>query len=425
MELFSPAIARDAREGVAARMFAVAWGFFAIASLIGLLLRVQAMVAFGGINYGHLLHAHSHVAFLGWVFNAFFALSMCLFVREREVRGYGRLFGVTQLAVVGMLIAYPVQGYARWSIAASTLHMVCSGVFAWKLWRSRAATGVEGNYLRAGLVCMVVSGAGPLALGPLAASGLRDSPLYVLAIYFYLHCQYNGWFLLFLQAALLRRMKQCGAGADEPLARRAFGWLGAGVILTFALSALWTEPPAWVRAAALAGGVAQLVGAFYFLKSVRSASAVPAMNGGVVRWLGAIAAGAYGFKVVLQLAAAIPGVDAVAIQRSSVIGFLHLVFLGVVTPLLIAAAIERGWMRREGCGRAGLVLYLAGALMTGVILAWPTFARVCGFSAVDGQPLGLVLAAALSAAGILVLAGALRTKQVANESGEKDTGKEP
>jgi hypothetical protein len=386
------------REKVARRMFGVAWIFFAVATAIGLLLRVQAVAPVDGINYGHLLHTHSHVAFLGWVFNAFFALAMCLFVTTEEQRTFVRLFWVTQLAVVGMLIAYPIEGYARWSIAASTLHMLCSGVFAWRLWRGGGVADLAGRYLKVALAFMLISGAGPLALGPLAVSGLRDSPWYLLAIYFYLHCQYNGWFIFFLQAALLRWMRERGANIDERGVRRALRWLVAGVVLTFALSTLWTEPPAWVRAAALLGGAAQVVGAIGFWQSVRGGVKLFSRRDVAARWLGAIAVGAYALKVVLQFVAAWPGGDALAVQRPVAIGFLHLVFLGVVTPLLIVAARARGWMRRGWFAHVGLGLYVVGALLMGVFLAWPAGA---------GNAAGLVVAAGLSAAGVLGLGATL------------------
>ena len=48
---------------------------------------------------------------------------------------YNRLFWVTQLAVVGMMIDFPAQGYAFVSILFSTLHIFCSYYFCYLIWK--------------------------------------------------------------------------------------------------------------------------------------------------------------------------------------------------------------------------------------------------------------------------------------------------
>lgn len=49
-----------------ARRFRVAWGFLLGSVLIGLGLRLQWVRPWTSLGYNDLLHAHSHVAFLGW-----------------------------------------------------------------------------------------------------------------------------------------------------------------------------------------------------------------------------------------------------------------------------------------------------------------------------------------------------------------------
>jgi len=397
-------------------MFAVAWVFLVCAVVIGLLLRMHAVTPLSGFHYGNFLHAHSHVAFLGWVFNAFFALALRFFVSERDGPFFSRLFWVMQVAVLGMLVAYPIQGYGRWSIAASGLHMLCSGVFAWKLWRGNVAQGEAGRYLRTALLFMVVSGVGPLALGPLAAGGLRDSPWYTLAIYFYLHCQYNGWFIFFLQAVLLQRVSE---PVRRERARKAWGWLVVGAVLTFALAALWTAPPAWVRAIAVAGGVSQCVGAGYFFKSILGETdGVTGSWSGVSRLLAATAAGAYATKVVVQWMAAFPVFSGLALQRPVAIGFLHLVFLGIVIPLVVGLAVEQGWIKPGVRLRVALVPYFFGAGLTEWLLGYPALAGILG---IPGAGLevgsGLAVAAGAMVVGVWLLRPAFKRESAADDCG--------
>ncbi len=365
-----------ARASAARRAFVVAGWFLMVLAGLGALLRLQTVRPVAGVNYAHVLHAHSHVAFLGWVFNAFFALALRCFVVDVDVRRFWRLFVVLQIAVVGMLLAYPVQGYDAVSIAFSTLHMVCSAVFAWWLWRRNRATPVARSHLRVALVFMVASGLGPLALGPLAALGLRDSPGYLLAIYFYLHCQYNGWFLFFLQALAFQDASQAREMPTRNTAdaRRALGWLGTGAVLTLALSTLWLHPPVWVYVIAALGGAAQLVGCFYLVRSLRGRGG---RFHGPARWLGGLALAGFLLKHLLQAASAWPALEPWVNHRFTVIAFLHLVFLGVVTPLLLAWGLRLGWLRDGLRLRVGLVVFFAGALATEVVLVSAPMGLVC------------------------------------------------
>lgn len=376
----------SADAGLARRAFGTACGFLVVTAALGSLLRWQMVRPVEGLNYGHFLHAHSHVAFLGWVFNAFFALALRFFATPGDLPAFRRLFAVAQVAVAGMLIAYPIQGYGTVSIAFSTLHMGCSAVFAWRLWRRNRATQAARGHLRAALAFMAVSGLGPLTLGPLAALGLRDSPAYLLAIYFYLHCQYNGWFMFFLQALMF----QDATGRNAADARRALVWLGTGAVLTLALSALWLHPPGWVYAVAAAGGAAQLTGCVYLVRGLRGRP----WFSGAARWLAGLALAGFLLKHALQAASAWPGMAALVNHRFTVIAFLHLVFLGVVTPLLLAWALRLGWLRDGWRLRSGLAVFFAGALVSEL--------------AVAGVPLGMVwphLMETLLVAALALLAG--------------------
>jgi hypothetical protein len=408
MEPVSRAITAESATN-ARRMFAVAWLFLAVSAALGLLLRAQSVVPLAGLNYGYLLHAHSHIAFLGWVFNAFFALALRFFALEADSRSLWRLFIVTQVAVLGMLVTYPLQGYARESITFSTVHMVCAGIFAWKLWRRNRASGVAQLYLRAALVFMLLSGLGPLALGPLAALGMRDSPWYALSIYFYLHFQYNGWFLFFLKATALQRLAEPGHAEATAPARRAFGWLVVGCVLTVALSSLWLNPPLWVFAVGAAGAAAQLIGVALLrplLHPARRLFTSPAAKAGAVLALAALLA-----KYGLQLVSGWPALAEIAAHRFAVIAFLHLVFLGVATPMLVAWALELGWMRWNRLAAGGAAAYLAGALATQLPLAYTPFASAAGWSPWPQLATTLAAGSLLMALGVLGLGAGLRWRQ--------------
>lgn len=392
---------------ILARRFAVAWVFLLVSAVLGALLRLVPLVPMDLVVYGYVLHAHSHVAFLGWVFNAFFVVALRHFIPADRACGYTRLWWILQIAVLGMLASFPAQGYGAVSIAFSTLHMAASAVFAWKLWRKNLAVPGARFFLRAALVCMLVSGLGPLALGPLAALDLRDSPAYLLAIYFYLHFQFNGWFVFFLLALWMQRGAEPGPRRVSAISGYS-GWLlVAGGVLTYALSALWLAPPRWVYAVGLAGGILQLAGGAGLLAGLRPAAG--GLGGGVSLLLLRIALGSLVLKMLLQVAAVMPGLSALASQRFVVVAFIHLIFLGLVTPALLRWAIDEGWLARGARRSTGIALYLTATIATEMVLVTPTLLGMLGIPAtLPIQPL-LFGASAVLVASVAVLGATLRT----------------
>lgn len=360
-------------DDLARTAFVVALGCLTAVAATGALLRWSQIRPLPGFNYGHWLHAHSHTAFLGFVFNAFLGLALVRFLPDAERPAFRRLFVVLQVAVLGMFATFPAQGYGPASIAFSTLHMIGAGVFAWRLWRKNTAAPGARAHLRVALACLVISGVGPLALGPLAALGFRDTPAYALCIYFYLHAQYNGWFLFFLQALLLQPPAGREASVRQTrLARAACLWLGAGVVLTLAQSTLWLGPPAWVNVVAGLGGVAQLVGFGIFLRALAAPGTAGAWFAGsrpaTARWLLRLALAAWVLKLVLQATAVAPGLDALVNHRFIVIAFLHLVFLGVVAPAILAFGFTAGWLRNTCAARFAVGVFFSAAAVSELVL---------------------------------------------------------
>jgi hypothetical protein len=244
---------------------------------------------------------------------------------------------------------------------------------------------------------MFLSAAGPLALGPLAAAGLRGTAWYSFAVYFYLHFQANGWFVFLLLEPSLHAVATPADGA-----RRSVQLLAAGCVTTLALSTLWMNPPAWVRGVGIAGSGLQLVAA---TRLGRAIWPHPAWASAPARILYQFGLGVLAAKFVLQFLAGWPGLVEIATLRPSIIGFLHLVFLGAITPLLLAWALEHGWLRWRQPSRIGIGLLVAGTGLTEAVLFSPAVAVVLDPGA--GWPRfaeTLVVAAVLMVTGIIVTA---------------------
>src|SRR5690554_8049063 len=109
--------------------------FFLAAALLGLLLRYFAVSSIE-FEYRYVVHAHSHVALLGWIYFALITLIGHFFLKDKIPRKvYRRIFGFTMFTVIGMLASFPFTGYALFSIIFSTLFLFASYFYVWAFFK--------------------------------------------------------------------------------------------------------------------------------------------------------------------------------------------------------------------------------------------------------------------------------------------------
>ncbi|OYX20178.1 MAG: hypothetical protein B7Z16_06945 [Algoriphagus sp. 32-45-6] len=95
-----------------------ALGFFLVASLLGLTMRAFYVVEIPVLEYRHILHAHSHLALLGWGFMMLMgAMIVAVDDRSDYVKRYGWWSVALVISLIGMLLSFPVQGYGSVSIS--------------------------------------------------------------------------------------------------------------------------------------------------------------------------------------------------------------------------------------------------------------------------------------------------------------------
>lgn len=369
------------------RQLLSALGLLIVAQLLGLLLRLQFVRPLAGVNYGFFLHAHSHVALLGWLHALLLiTLPRAFLPAGQSLKAYDRIFWCSQLTVLGMLLSFPVQGYAAVSITFSTLSLFCIYAFVYCLLRDTRQTQqplaaqLSFQVLRWSLWLLVLSTLGPWSLGPIMALKLNQQPVYYLAIYFYLHFQYNAWFLLGALALALRWLESEGQrpGGGLRLAVRCLCWSS---LPTLALSALWLKPALWVW---LLGGAGALLQLFALLAAWQAKNSwyLP-----VCHWLReqpqhfwlkvllGISLLCLHLKVLLQAFTALPYFAALAAeQRPLIIVYLHLVLLGVLTCFWLAKLLPAKPTRFQhlalGCFVTGFVLSEGLLLYQGLSQAW-------------------------------------------------------
>src|SRR5690606_22266672 len=304
---------------------------FLIAATLGLFLRFLYIYLTTGFNFKFLTHAHSHIAMLGWVY-----LSIQCFVVGWYIKGslkkYKRLFWVTQLAVVGMLLSFPFQGYAAISISFSTLHIFCSYFLAYYCLKEIKPINPANKFMRWAFIFMILSTIGVWCLGPSVSQLGKSSPFYQLAIRYFLHFQFNGWFLFAVLSILLKILKI----PNSSLVSKVYTLGIISTILTFAFPASWylnLDMLYWVNAL---GVILQLAMLYYLVRLLRQPLGDYLSNQNtLVKNLYRFAIFSFMIKVITQIFSCVPYIaDQAHLYRNLVIGFIHLFMLGIISSLL-------------------------------------------------------------------------------------------
>ncbi len=308
---------------------------------MGLILRFYFVTSLP-INYKFLLHAHSHTALLGWIYLGLTTLIYKIFLAKAEKpKLYKRIFFLTNISILGMILTFPVQGYALYSIIFSTLFLFASYWFAWFAMKHIPAhfkKRFSWKLIKTSLWYLVLSSIGPWAIGGVMSTLGPESIWYKTSIYFYLHFQYNGWFILALLGILFYILEEKGIEFNREKLKSFFMLLNFGIFFTLFLSVLWFVPPKGFYIMGLIGTLAQIL-AFYelYLLLKSNCRVLKEIFAPRAFFLLKIAGSLVIVKILMQFSSAFPYIADLAFQlKDFVIGYLHLVFLGVVITAMIA-----------------------------------------------------------------------------------------
>ncbi|HEX6332589.1 MAG TPA: hypothetical protein VFZ78_00090 [Flavisolibacter sp.] len=317
-----------------------------IVALLGLILRSKMIFPLPSLDYKNFLNAHSHYAFAGWAGLALITLMIygLLPAMVSSKRIYRWILAGTQVSAVGMLVSFPIQGYAGWSIFFSTLYIVVTYVFAWVFIRDLLSAPVTRTVrlLAIGAVAsLVVSSIGPFGLAYILITKSAKSVLYRDCIYTYLHFQYNGFFTLSVFALVFQSFRSLLVNHEKAAWR--FGLFTVlSLVPSLFLSLLWHET-SWFYWVGGLGCVLMMIGLYYFLALVRPVPFRQHFNSRLAMILFIFSMLSFILKTVLNLGTLLPQLGhLVFADRPLIIGFLHLVFLGFITFYILAVFSEEG-----------------------------------------------------------------------------------
>ena len=352
--------------------FFIAFSSLVIAGILGSLLRLAFVIDLPlWVNYKNVLHAHSHVAMMGWIFGGLYIFIIHYFELTRKV--YITIFWLVQLSVAGMLASFPVQGYGLVSIIFTTLHLFLSYIFVYNIFKdlstdehnvlSRYAT----LFLKTAGLFLVVSTMGTWALGIIMNTSFKGSALYYASIQFFLHFQFNGWFIFAMLSIFLKLCSKHMILDDIKGLGKAYWYLLASCILTYALSVTWSTPEDLIFWINSIGVILQAVALYYIIRSVHQIW--PKIKKHISTWTKTLFTIAfYGLvvKITIQTLVAIPYLATISYTiKNFVIGFIHLLMLGTLTSFLIGNFEQCVAKKKYSFG---IWLFLTGFAFTETIL---------------------------------------------------------
>lgn len=345
-----------------------------ILAIMGFLLRYKIAFSFPFVDQKHLLHGHSHFAFSGWVGLALMSLQIHIISTFKGIDLFSRykpLLIFTMIASWGMLISFLYQGYGFISIAFSTLFTFVNYLYILYMWRDlRRAHGLPLMTLvfKSALIANVVSSVGTFALAVLMANHVVNQKLYIASVYFYLHFQYNGFFILTCLGILLFFLRNVTSISVKM--KLSIILFIAAVIPAYFLSTLWMKIPWLLYFVIILSALAQLLalGLLYF--ELRPLVKIYIKKSTVLsKWLLALVFLAFSIKIILQAGSTLPALSTVAFGfRPIVIGYLHLVLLGVVTLFIIYSITQLISLKLTPLFRNGVYLFSGAIVLNEVLL---------------------------------------------------------
>lgn len=317
-------------------------------ALLGTILRSKIVFALPFINYNHLLEAHAHFTFGGWVTLALMTLMVYdllpAYLGKRPV--YQWILGGIVLSSWSTMIAFLAEGYSHLSILLSLFFILLTYIFGWcfirDILKANRAKPVLLLIISA-VVCLIISSSGPFIIAYFSFTRSFDPILYRDALFTFLHFQYNGFFSLTIFALLFDHLGKEMTPEAQKNTFRFSVVLASSIVPTVFLSYLWQDPNSWVRVIAIGGSLLLLGSLFLLILSAWSLRFAYRQEKPTIRFLIFLSLGSFMLKSFLQSFTIWPAMgNAIFGNRPIIMGFLHLVFLGFVSLFILAFFAKKG-----------------------------------------------------------------------------------
>jgi hypothetical protein len=344
-----------------------------IVAFLGVIMRYKIAYYLPFIEQKNFLHAHSHFAFTGWVTHILMVLMwgyLYNYLPEESLKNYKWLVIANLVAAYGMLVSFPWEGYGIISIIFSTLSILISYLFAIIFWKdlNKIKVKIISKYwFKAALLFNVLSSCGAFFLSYMMANKILHADWFLASTYYFLHFQYNGWFFFACMGLFSEWLKENMSFKTQ---QKTFWLFALACIPAYFLSALWLSIPNWVYILVVLAAASQLTGWILILRSIYIKKAGFFKNiSGQTKWLFILPAIALSIKFLLQLGSVIPALSKLAFGfRPVVIGYLHLMFLGVISIFIIGYCKMKQFIFTNKIAETGIIIFVCGIISNELLL---------------------------------------------------------
>ncbi|WP_185144790.1 hypothetical protein [Elizabethkingia sp. JS20170427COW] len=389
---------------------------FIIVAIYGTVMRYKIAFSLPFVEQKHLQEAHSHFAFYGWVTTALYFLilrNVKNHFPEITLKKYIAIIVLNLIGSYGMLASFTLHGYYWLSIAFSTVSLISSFLYLFVLaYDLKGKNTSSGKWYLGGLFFALLSSFGVFYLAYSLASKNITQDGYLACTYYYLHFQYNGFFIFACIGLLLEKLTQIGAKLNEKLNLRIFILMFIGCVLGYGLSVLWMKLPLWIFGIIVIGSISQTLASGYLLQWVRKNwTLIKEKWTPFQRFILFYVGFAFTVKILLQLGSNIPALNQFAFGfRNIVIAYLHLVLLMCVATYLLFEVYTDKVFSYNKTLIVGVKLFLLGTFLNELVLGVNGILSIKYIMLPNTQYYLLVISALIAVALMLIL-GNLKIKK--------------
>ena len=346
---------------------------FFVVSVVGVMMRYNMAFSLPGFNHKFMQESHSHFAFYGWVSAGIF-LFVTKYLSENypkiNLKKYQYLMISNQIGSYGMLFTFLYGGYFWLSIVLSSIALFTGfAYFIFLLIDTKSNKNPEIMWLKSGAFFATFSAIGIFGLAYFSSKKEEFDVLFRASTYFYLHYQYNGFFIFSCIGLLLISLKKLGIEIEEKLNKTIFYLLFFGCFLGYGLSILWIEMNPIFYGFFILISIVQLFGAILFLNCIRKTDLFNNQNF-IQKLLISVFGFAFILKFLLQGLSAIPALGVFAfININIVIAYLHLVLLMGISLFLIWKILQLVEIEFNKLLKFSILLLVFGIVCNEIVLA--------------------------------------------------------
>ena len=346
---------------------------FFVVSVVGVMMRYNMAFSLPGFNHKFMQESHSHFAFYGWVSAGIF-LFVTKYLSENypkiNLKKYQYLMISNQIGSYGMLFTFLYGGYFWLSIVLSSIALFTGfAYFIFLLIDTKSNKNPEIMWLKSGAFFATFSAIGIFGLAYFSSKKEEFDVLFRASTYFYLHYQYNGFFIFSCIGLLLISLKKLGIEIEEKLNNTIFYLLFFGCFLGYGLSILWIEMNPIFYGFFILISIVQLFGAILFLNWIRKTDLFNNQNF-IQKLLISVFGFAFILKFLLQGLSAIPALGIFAFSNINiVIAYLHLVLLMGISLFLIWKILQLVEIEFNKLLKFSILLLVFGIVCNEIVLA--------------------------------------------------------